>query len=124
MIIGTFIYDKATDSFSGDISTLHFQFSPVEIAPANKKSEKGPDYRLVSQTAHGQVELGSAWKRTSQLGRAFISVELDAPLLDKPLNAALFLAEKGTSASLFWSRKKAKAEVTEPKPKQSTKKAA
>ncbi len=78
MIIGTFIYDKATDKFSGDISTLHFQFSPVEIVPAKKTNEKGPDYRLVSDTAHGHVELGSAWKRTSQLGRAFISVELDA----------------------------------------------
>jgi len=110
MIIGTFVYDKATDSFSGDISTLHFQFSPVEITPAEKTSDKGPDYRLVSATAHGHVELGAAWKRTSDQGREFISVSLDAPLLDAPLNAAMFLSESGTTASMVWNRLKAKAE--------------
>ena len=48
MIIGAFIYDKEPDSFNGDISTLHFQFSPVEITPIEKSGENGPDYRLTS----------------------------------------------------------------------------
>jgi uncharacterized protein (DUF736 family) len=116
MIIGTFIYDEATDSFSGDISTLHFQFSPVEIVPTDKSSEKGPDYRLTSATTHGHVELGAAWKRTSEQGREFISVSLDAPLLNAPLNAALFVEENGTKASMVWNRLKPKTEA-DPKPK-------
>jgi uncharacterized protein (DUF736 family) len=111
MIIGTFVYDRETDRFSGDISTLHFQFSPVEITPIDKSGEKGPDYRLTSDTAHGHVELGAAWKRTSDQGRAFISVSLDGPLLNGPLNAALFRSEQGDTASLVWSRPKAKAQA-------------
>jgi len=121
MIIGTFIYDKATDSFSGDISTLHFQFSPVEIVPTGKSSDKGPDYRLTSDTTHGHVELGAAWKRTSEQGREFISVSLDAPLLAAPLNAALFVEENGTKAALVWNRLKANTDAAVgPKPKAKT----
>ena len=123
MIIGTFVYDKETDSFSGDISTLHFQFSPVEITPVRKNGENGPDYRLISETAHGHVELGAAWKRTSEQGRDFISVSLDAPLLDAPLNAALFIGDNSTKASMVWNRLKAKPE-TKAKPKAPAKKAA
>ena len=111
MIIGTFIYDKETDCFSGDISTVHFQFSLVEIIPAEKNGDKGPDYRLIAETAHGHVELGAAWKRTSEQGRDFISVALDAPLLEAPLNAALFLAETGVKASMVWNRLKPKADA-------------
>lgn len=113
MIIGTFVYDKDTDSFSGDISTLNFQFSPVDIKPTEKNGEKGPDYRLVSDTAHGHVELGAAWKRTSDQGRDFISVSLDAPLLEAPLNAALFMSETGATAQLVWNRLKPKAAKAE-----------
>jgi uncharacterized protein (DUF736 family) len=111
MIIGTFVYDKETDTFSGDISTLHFQFSPVEIRPAEKNGDKGPNYRLISETAHGHVELGAAWKRTSEQGRDFISVALDAPLLERPLNAALFLSETGATAQMVWNRMKPKADA-------------
>lgn len=115
MIIGTFVYDSASDCFSGDIATLHFQFSPVEIKPAQKKSANGPDYRLISDTSHGHVELGSAWKRTDKNGKTYLSVELDAPLLDRPFNAALFTGDTGATASLFWTRRKAQAEVAAPK---------
>src|SRR4051812_28944761 len=111
MIIGTFVYDKETDCFSGDISTLHFQFSPVEIRPAERNGEKGPDYRLISETAHGHIELGAAWKRTSEQGRDFISVSLDAPLLDTPLNAALFMSETGSNASMVWNRMRPKTDA-------------
>lgn len=114
MIIGTFIYDKTNDSFSGDIATLHFQFSPVEIEPAEKKHEKGPDYRITFETAHGNIELGSVWKRTSQKGNDYLSVELDGPFLAQALNVNMTLPKDGKS-SMFWNRKKAEAEVTEPK---------
>jgi uncharacterized protein (DUF736 family) len=70
-----------------------------------------------AQTSTGQVELGAAWKRTSDKGREFVSVSLDAPLLTAPLNAALFMADEGDAASLVWNRSKSKA-------KEATKKAA
>lgn len=119
MIIGTFSYDKETNSFKGDILTLSFQFTSVDITPTDKKSDKEPDYRVTARTSTGQAELGAAWKRTSDKGLEFISVSLDAPLLNAPLNAALFLGEDGQGASLVWNRPKAK-----PKNGTSAKKAA
>ncbi len=115
MIIGTFIHDKTSDSFSGDIATLHFQFSPVEITPADKKHEKGPDYRVTFDSAHGIVELGSVWKRTSQQGNDYLSVELDGPFLAQPLHVNMTMPKNGKS-TMYWNRRKPEAEVTKPKP--------
>jgi uncharacterized protein (DUF736 family) len=109
MIIGTFTYDENTDRFEGDIHTLSFQLTGVVIATTEKNNPEGPDYRVTARTATGQVELGAAWKRTSDRGRDFISVSLDAPLLAAPVNAALFLDKNETEASLVWNRKKPKA---------------
>jgi len=115
MIIGRFEYDKDSDTFSGSVYTLHFQIGDVQFVPSKKQSDNGPQYRLVSESMFGQIEHGAAWKRTDKQGKAYISVELDAPLLDKPVNAALFIAESGKTAALFWKRQKAQAEVTKPK---------
>lgn len=109
MIIGTFSYDKKTNSFKGDILTLSFQFSAVDITPHEKSGATEPDYRVTARTATGHVELGAAWKRTSDIGREFISVSLDAPLLAAPVYAVMFIAEDGKQASLVWSRLKSKA---------------
>jgi uncharacterized protein (DUF736 family) len=81
---------------------LSFQFSAVDITPTVKNGDKEPDYRVTARAGTGHVELGAAWKRTSDKGREFISVSLDAPLLTAPLNAALFI--DGSEASLVWTR--------------------
>jgi uncharacterized protein (DUF736 family) len=109
MIIGTFTYDEDTDRFEGDILTLGFQLTGVVIATTEKTNPEGPDYRVMAHTAMGEVELGAAWKRTSERGRDFNSVALDAPLLAAPVNAALFLNKNETEASLVWNRSKPKA---------------
>src|SRR5271154_1721881 len=109
MIIGTFKYDERTDSYKGDIVTLNFQLNGVDMTPTDKVSSKEPDYRVTARTATGLVELGAAWKRTSDRGREFVSVSLDAPLLAAPVNAALFLDKNETDAALVWNRSKSKA---------------
>jgi uncharacterized protein (DUF736 family) len=109
MIIGTFTYDERTDSYKGDIVTLNFQLTGVDITATDKVSSKEPDYRVTARTGKGQVELGAAWKRTSDRGKDFVSVSLDAPLLAAPVNAALFLDKNETDAALVWNRSKSKA---------------
>ena len=111
MIIGRFEYDKASDTFSGSVYTLHFQIGDVQFVPSEKQSDNGPQYRLVSESMFGQIEHGAAWKRTDKQGKPYISVELDAPLLEKPFHAALFTSENGDTASLVWNRQKAKTEA-------------
>lgn len=112
MIIGNFSYDAKADTFAGDITTLTFHRSNVQLHPNAKSSDKGPDYRVVAETEFGTVECGAAWHRTSESGKEFVSVSIDDPTLSGSLNAALFLDEDGVSAALVWNRQKPKAVTT------------
>ena len=111
MIIGNFTYNKAKDTYTGEIKTLTLQRSKVEFRPTEGKNGRGPDYRVTVAGTPGAVELGAAWKRTSEAGRGFLSVSLDDPALSHPLNAALMPAEDGTSAILIWSRPSTKRQA-------------
>ncbi len=104
MIIGNFTYNKAKDTYTGEIRTLTLHRSNVAFRPTEGKNGKGPDYRVVLVGAPGTVELGAAWKRTSEAGREFLSISLDDPALPHPVSAALMPAEDGTGAILIWSR--------------------
>ena len=110
-IIGNFKKDAKSDCFTGDIVTLTFNRTGVQFKPNEKSGEKEPDYRISGKTAHGVVEFGAAWKRTSEGGREFLSVSIDDPALPGALNAALFTAEDGEAATLVWNRPKPKAKA-------------
>lgn len=104
MIIGNFTYTKAKDTYAGEIKTLTLLRGKVLFCPAESKSEKGPDYRVMVEGETGSVELGAAWKRRSEAGRDFLSVTLDDPALPRPLKAALMPSDSGKDAILIWSR--------------------
>ena len=104
MIIGNFTYNKAKDTFTGEIKTLTLLRSKVAFRPTEGKNGKGPQYRVIVEGAPGAVELGAAWKRTSDAGREFLSVSLDDPALAHPVSAALMPSEDGANAILIWSR--------------------
>jgi uncharacterized protein (DUF736 family) len=106
MIIGNFAYDKKTDTYAGDVTTLTFSRPSVQLRPNEKSGTKEPDYRVVSETAHGLVEFGAAWQRKSENGKEFLSVAIDDPALAGSLNAALFRSEDGKTAALVWTRQK------------------
>ncbi|MCP3439798.1 DUF736 domain-containing protein [Bradyrhizobium sp. CCGUVB14] len=109
MNIGQFKYDKKADTYKGDIQLLTTQGFNVEFVPNKKASDKQPDYRVTFQRIENQtVEIGSAWKRQSDKGKAFLSVNLDDPVWPAPLNAALFPSEDGKTATLVWTRTKRK----------------
>jgi uncharacterized protein (DUF736 family) len=111
MIIGNFTYNKAKDSYEGEIKTLTLLRGKVAFRPTEGKKDKSPAYRIVIESAQGSVELGAAWKRTSEAGRAFLSVSLDDPALPHPLSAALMPADDGKGAILIWSRPSAKRQA-------------
>jgi uncharacterized protein (DUF736 family) len=113
MFIGYFEYDQTKDTYRGEIETLTLHRRKVLFRPAESKSEKGPHYRVVVEGMPASVELGAAWKRTSEAGRECLSVKLDDPALPHPLYASLMPSDDGDSAHLIWSRpskRKAKAE--------------
>jgi len=107
-IIGNFKHDAKAGTYTGDIVTLTFNRTDVQFKPNEKSGERQPDYRIVGKTTHGTVEFGAAWKKTSEKGQDFLSVEIDDPALPGSLNAALFTAKDGETATLVWTRPKAK----------------
>ncbi|MGA2841708.1 MAG: DUF736 domain-containing protein [Steroidobacteraceae bacterium] len=104
MIIGNFTYNAAKDTYAGEIRTLTLLRNKIAFRPNTPNTDKGPSYRVVIEGVVGAIELGAAWKRTSDAGRDFLSVSLDDPALDRPLNAALMPSEDGNHAILIWSR--------------------
>ena len=113
-IIGNFVRDAKTDTYTGEIVTLTFNRSDVQIKPNEKAGDNRPDYRVIGQTPHGTVEFGAAWKRTSEAGRDYLSVEIDDPALSGSMNAALFIAENGDTATLRWTRPRPKKAAEPP----------
>jgi uncharacterized protein (DUF736 family) len=114
MIIGNFTYDLDSDTYAGAITTLTLQRGSVVFRPTEKNGDKEPDYRVIHETEAGTVELGAAWKRSSERGREFLSVVLDDPALASSVNAALFLSDQDDRATLVWQRQNRKAPAAEP----------
>ena len=100
--IGTFTAEK--DGFTGTLRTLTLNVK-VKLVPNDKgDNESAPDYRLQA----GGHDIGAAWKKTSEAGRAYISVTLDDPSFPATVYARLIEGEDGTH-DLIWSRSKPKA---------------
>ena len=52
----------------------------------------------------GRIEIGAAWAKQSNEGRAYLGLKLDDPSLTAPIYANLFDDEEGEGYSLIWSR--------------------
>lgn len=100
--IGTFTAEK--DGFTGQLRTLTLNVK-VKLIPNDKgDNEKAPDFR-VQAAGH---DIGAAWKKTSEAGRAYVSVTLDDPSFPATVYARLIEGEDGTH-DLIWSRSKPQA---------------
>ncbi|WP_375551406.1 DUF736 domain-containing protein [Rhodophyticola porphyridii] len=97
--IGTF--KKSGNDYTGEIVTLNVQAQNVRIAPeTNQTSENAPSHRVLV----GRAEIGAAWSKTSNEGRAYLGLKLDDPSFTAPIYANLFDDEDGEGFSLIWSR--------------------
>src|ERR1700744_3129981 len=78
--------------------------NPIRVMPS---AGKGVDYVLTVDGNHG-FDLGVAWNRhSSKTGKAYLSVKLDSPFLQAPINCALIgLDDDSDELPLVWSRKR------------------
>ena len=98
--IGTF-KKTGNNEFNGEIVTLSVQTKNVRIVPeARATGENAPSHRVFV----GRAEIGAAWSKTSNEGRAYLGVKLDDPSFNAPIYANLFDDEEGEGFSLIWSR--------------------
>ena len=97
--IGTF--KKNGTEFNGEIVTLSVQTKNVRIVPeASPAKDNAPSHRIFV----GRAEIGAAWAKKSNEGRAYLSVKLDDPSFSAPIFANLFDDDDGENATLIWSR--------------------
>ncbi|QND52107.1 DUF736 domain-containing protein [Phyllobacterium sp. 628] len=98
--IGTF-KKTGNNDFTGEIVTLSLQTKNVRIVPeARATGENAPSHRVFV----GRAEIGAAWSKTSNEGRAYLGLKLDDPSFNAPIYANLFDDEEGEGFSLIWSR--------------------
>ena len=97
--IGSFT--KTGETYKGEIVTMSVQTKNVRIVPEDARdNENAPTHRVFV----GRAEIGAAWAKTSNEGRAYLSVKLDDPSFTAPLFANLFDDEDGKTFNLIWSR--------------------
>ena len=98
--IGTF-KKTGNNEYTGEIVTLSLQTKNVRIVPeARATGENAPSHRVFV----GRAEIGAAWSKTSNEGRAYLGLKLDDPSFNAPIYANLFDDEDGETFSLIWSR--------------------
>lgn len=76
MQLGIFTKDASTGVLSGSIRTLSTTVDHVEIAPANKRSNESPDFRVYGPTGS---DFGAGWNKLSAEGKKYISLVLRDP---------------------------------------------
>ena len=54
------------------------------------------------ETVTGEVELGTAWRKTSERGSPYLSIVLDDPAFPARRDAALFTNAEERTARLVW----------------------
>ena len=98
--IGTF-KKTGNNEYTGEIVTLSLQTKNVRIvSEARATGENAPSHRVFV----GRAEIGAAWSKTSNEGRAYLGLKLDDPSFNAPIYANLFDDDEGEGFSLIWSR--------------------
>lgn len=101
-IIGSFSTNG--NLISGSVRTLTVSMK-ARLVPIERTSRDAPDFRILS----GMAEVGAAWSKTSGDGEPYISVTLDDPSFNAPINAALWPTQTDGDYDLVWNRPRREA---------------
>jgi uncharacterized protein (DUF736 family) len=78
--IGSFTKSENGD-YAGSVKTLTLNVK-ARITPVDKANDKAPDFRIYA--GRSNIDLGAAWRKTSNEGREYLSVKLDDSELPGP----------------------------------------
>jgi len=105
--IGTF--KAISNGFEGELFMLPLTTKGVRVVKIDPPmaNKKAPSHRIMV----GRSEIGSAWSKTTEDERDYLSLTLDFPGLVAPIYAIVIADNEGDGFSAYWSR--AKREVFE-----------
>jgi len=98
-VIGNFTTNG--NVISGQVRTLTVSMK-ARLNPIERTSRDAPDFRIMS----GMAEVGAGWNSNSTDGEPYISVKLDDPSFNAPINAALWPNQTDGDYDLVWNRPK------------------
>jgi len=88
------------NGFVGTIKTLALGTIKAKLVPAERTSEKAPDFRVFA----GAIEFGAGWKKKSEQGRDYVSLKFDDPSFPNPIYATMVEVEGEEGYPVIWSR--------------------
>ena len=95
-VIGNFT--ACGNVISGIVRTLIVTMK-ARLNPIKCTSRDAPDFRILS----GMAEVSVGWNANSNDGEPYISVKLDDPTLNAPINAALWPSQNVGDYDLVWN---------------------
>ena len=98
-IIGNFTTNG--NLIQGSVRTLTVSMK-ARLVPIERTSRDAPDFRIMA----GMAEVGAGWNATSNDGEPYISVKLDDPSFNAPINATLWPSQGDGEYDLVWNRPK------------------
>jgi uncharacterized protein (DUF736 family) len=70
-----------------------------------KVSPKSPNYEVLQRVGGELMEVGSAWTKPMEKGGCFLSITIDGPHMDKPLNVSAFPKDGNAEVlEIVWQR--------------------
>ncbi len=97
--IGTF--KQVADGYEGEVFMPPLNAKGVRILVDPKRSNnKAPTHRIYV----GRSEIGSAWPKTTEDERDYLSLTFDFPGLVAPIYAILIKDKESEVYSAYWSR--------------------
>ncbi len=92
--------------FTGKIACRQLRAN-LQLRPETNRSQNAPDYSVWANEGAGAYQLGNAWKKTSPKCPEFLSITLDSPDFDAPINVTAFPADAaGGVFDIVWERPK------------------
>jgi uncharacterized protein (DUF736 family) len=94
----------------GEMQTMQMRLRIKLVENDRKPTERHPDYNVCAVGDHGDVPVGSAWKKTKNgdASREFLSLAIDDPSFKTRLNVMAFKNDED-GYDLTWSRPQKKA---------------
>lgn len=104
--------EASLDHFSGEVKTMQIQLAFELRTNERRHSDKSPSHVAVVRTSgRVEVQIGSAWLREAKTGahrgRQFLSINIDDPSMDRPLNLTAYPPEESGDWEIVWKRQRA-----------------
>ena len=105
------IFEATPDGFTGRICTVGLERDVRIVEGHQSDALNAPDYRIVMGDENEELEIGAAWKQVGKKAGKYLSIQIDDPLLPRPIRANLFQSGSDpTVYILIWKRPRNRAE--------------